>query len=266
MKKRIILLVIVIISICVFSLAGYSIYITWLEKQHSYDLSEMPEGYISQHDPTDSLYVKTIDGEIVISESIYFYDNTYINAVSTLSGSIHMPSDVFYVLDYGIYEQKENSLYFLDAEGRLTEYKVLNQYLLCYDEFYSGDVPKKDVFNSIHIRTSEDGTKQTITFNEDGTYVITQDTHTKTGTYIRNGYEIFCTNDNKEDTNIKFVVYNGKLTQTYFENDSADADWIKYKTLIYMRDELQIISSAFESSRVNKYINDYESEHPISTN
>ena len=187
--------------------------------------------------------------------------NVFINAFSAISGGIHTKEDTFYVSECGIYEVNDEYLYLKDLNGNLEKYKVLNQYLMSCDNFYSGEIPFKDTFDTTHIRTFDDGTEQKIQFFKDGTYVITQDGHEETGTYIRDGYEIRCTSDNKEDIPLEFVVYEGKITLSYYKSYSDDKDWIKYKMLIYKRDELQLELANSENLHIIKY----EKEHPISS-
>lgn len=239
-----------------------TIFSEWRNKQNSYDLSTVPSGYISTDDPY-TLYVNTTEKNISVSTSVYLSNNMYIQAASTFSSLVHTPNDVFYVYDYGVFEENEDSLIFLNSESEIKEYKVLNQYLLCYDDFYYGEIPKKDLFNSTLKRTFDDGTEQTVTFFDDGTFLFNnQGNVTKEGTYTRDGYNIRCTSTNIEDDVIEFVVYDGKLTQSYYKCRplEKDVDWIEYKSLIYKRDELQMSLSTSERFRVRTY----ETEHPIS--
>ena len=263
--KRIFFTLAVIIIGGVFVCVGIFAYRSFNLKQRSYDLSENWEGYInySCSNKNTLLYSKTLDDNINVTESIYLSNGAYVRAIniSEFSNGLHTPYDVFEISDYGVCEFNNNKVYLRSSKGNLEEYLVLNDYLINPNEFYDGNVLKNDFLNSTHKKISSDGSKLEVTFNEDGTCILTQNDGSKVGgTYTREGYNICCIDD-ENGYMTKFIVYDGKITQLYYSEFHNDSEWIKYKTIIWMRDELQIDIGI--DGRM--FINSYEKEHPISS-
>ena len=65
----------------------------------------------------DSLYTKTVDGDIIVTDSMYLSSEPmfYMNSISAYNGDFHTPDDVFYIEDIGYYERNGGYLYLQDV-------------------------------------------------------------------------------------------------------------------------------------------------------
>lgn len=260
-RKIIIIIVSIIVAILLAILAAYIAYwgiYEYQEKQDSYDLTTSWHWYDDNNNPFSyySYNIYDVNGN-ELADTYFLYDNYYIRMITH--------GDVVYVSEKGIYEFNNNELITQTEDGQISQHKDYRGFLLDNSRFYNGNIPKKDLFDAELQRKLINGSEEKLTFKSDGTYILSNYQGVFNGTYTRDGYKVtgICDNINGSGT---WIVYDGKLTNGFFEQGVGNTDRLRYEFFKYLNTTEYDRTHSIYRWYYKKFVTDYEEAHPITIN
>ncbi len=265
-KKKIIRIVLVIVIICAVCFGGALVYIAYDDYQHelqlkmdSYDFTTSADNYAEFTEGSYASILTSTTNE-KFYDLFYFEDNYYVN--------VFMKENNADIYDSGIYEVNGNTLTTENENGEITKYIIGSDWNDCYiileDSFFDGDTPKADKFDATFTFDYSNNNFAQITFSNDGTYMLKQDSDVYNGKYHRDGYIVEGSSDDVLGS-YKWLVYDGKITRNFYKSNVENhiTDRLKYEFYKYWYNK-GVLTSNYDRILYNRYVTEYEKKHPIS--